>query len=75
MNQTIIHNQTDIPNKLETVRNRIKLYKAMTDTSYVQIAKEVGINKCILNRLTCSKYRMTEQNLNKLAAYLDSKEF
>lgn len=70
-NETTVNHE----NKVEEVYQRVALFKIKTGMSYRAIAQEIGISKNIMEKLTGKSRRMTDDNLNKLTTYLESKGF
>lgn len=61
--------------RIDKARERLALYRAKTNTPYCEVAAAANISKCAIAKLTGKTCRMSDKNLDKLEAYLESMGF
>lgn len=60
--------------RINKTRERLALYRARTNTPYRKVADAAGISKFAMEKLTGKTAFMTDENLDKLEAYLNKNE-
>ena len=69
--RTVANHET----KVEQVYDRVALLRAKSNTPCTKIADAAGISRGVMEKLTGTSRRMTDENLNKVVTYLDSMGF